>query len=245
MSSVNLIGNILYPRKYGIGGISFDTILSEDHTSEVIISRNPVEVGLAVTDNIVPQPFQLMLEGVITASSSAFGLIDFGIQGAVRDLAGNVASTLGIENSLGNKVSKGWEAMSLLMRSGERMTVITGLKQYENMALSSVSTKQDKDSPDHIKFTAILQEVLVVDTKVFAGSLGDIKERPESVNEVAKTNQPTSDRGSNILTSGKKPGVAVTNQSALSKVRDLISGPSSSTSTTPVAIDTASIRMVS
>ena len=125
MAAVNIIGNILFPREYSIGGVSIDTVLSYDHVSEVQISLNPVETGLAVTDNIVAQPFRVVVEGVITLSSSAFGLVDYGIQGPIRDLAGGVAGAFGFDG-FGSKVNQAWEELLTLQRSGVRVTLATG-----------------------------------------------------------------------------------------------------------------------
>ena len=100
MAAINIIGNILYPREYSIGGVSIDTVLSEEHLSEIAVTRNPVEIGFAVTDNIVAQPNRVIVEGVITSSNAYLGLIDFGIQNPLSSLVGNVASSFGIDNSM-------------------------------------------------------------------------------------------------------------------------------------------------
>jgi len=107
-------------------------------------------------------------------------------------------------------VTSSWEALLSLQRSGELITYTSGLKVYPDMAITSVAARQDKENPDHLRFTAMLEELRIVQTSTFEGSLGDIIQRPKSVNEVAKGNAPTQDRGAPLTKAGKKVGAPVT-----------------------------------
>ncbi|RLB65479.1 MAG: hypothetical protein DRH08_07950 [Deltaproteobacteria bacterium] len=225
MSTVDVLGAILFPRKYAIGGIPIDVFINEAHVSEVGITQNPVEFGLAVTDNIVAQPFRVTVEGIITTAENG-AILDWGIQGFTASTANLLSAALGLDLSFGGKVSGTWEALVTLQRSGERMSLATGIKQYENMAIVSLATAQNKDSPEHLRFIAMLQEVVIIDTSFYQGSLGDIAARPESRNETAKTNQPTADRGAAIKEGGTSQGIEVPKKdvSILKQIYSGISG---------------------
>jgi len=206
MPALNIIGNILFPRTYGIGGVEFDTILSEEHYSEVAISRNPVETGLSVTDNIAALPQRLVIEGVVTSSSSAFGLVDYGIQGAAAGLANKLGGAFGKDFGFGQKVRNAWDLMLAMQQQGGRFIVETQLKVYGNMAIVSLTTKQDKQAPDHIRFTVSLQEVLIVQTAEFEGTLGDLITKTPSA---TGADSATADRGAGAKDAGKIAGKKV------------------------------------
>jgi hypothetical protein len=199
MPAINIIGNILFPREYSIGGVTFDTILSEEHRSESAISANPVEQGLAVTDNISPLPIVLMVEGVVTVHDSAFGLFDYGIQGPIADLANNVGGEFGMDFGFGQKVRNAWGMLLAMQQQGGRFVVETQLKVYPNMAIASLATTQDKSTPSHTRFTIALQEVLVVQTAEYEGTLGDLVTKPGSA---MGDDKATEDRGSSEKAAG-------------------------------------------
>ena len=235
MPALNIIGNILYPRKYGIGGVAFDAVISEQHTSEIQITQNPVETGLPVTDNIAAKPYTVVLDAVVTAGSSAFGLVDFGVQGVVADLGNEISASLGFDKSFGQKVTEAWRTLTKIQREGHLLLVQTQLKTYGNMVIIAISTQQDKDSPDHIRFKIALQEIVQVEQQTYEGTLGDLKQKPESKNKTAKTNGDTADRGASPKDSGKNAGtkVATKERSFLFKAFN----PGSSTSATASALE--------
>jgi hypothetical protein len=57
------------------------------------------------------------------------------------------------------------EAFLALQERPQLMTVVTGLKVYDNMLLQSLSTERDAEYGRVLKFDAVLQEVIIVSTQ--------------------------------------------------------------------------------
>lgn len=54
-----------------IGEIKFDAVTSEDHTSELSITENPIESGAAIADHAVVQPKSVTIVGVVVDHQNA------------------------------------------------------------------------------------------------------------------------------------------------------------------------------
>jgi hypothetical protein len=57
------------------------------------------------------------------------------------------------------------EALLALQARPQLMTIVTGLKVYENMLLQSLSAERDTEYSRVLKFDAVLQEVIIVSTQ--------------------------------------------------------------------------------
>ncbi len=195
----NVTGKIFFPREYGFGGIPFDTVIRESHSSRSQLSRHPVELGLAVTDNIVTLPKELTIEGMVTSISSN-EFFDWGLTGTASRIAGSLITTPYL-----SKPKTTWEALLLLQKQGTRVDVQTNLFLYENMVLVSIATTQERSSSGHLRFAARLEEVIIAEAVTDQiESIGDTLERLESESEIAKTNKETADRVQKVTKKGKQ-----------------------------------------
>ena len=201
----HLSGRILYPRSYGFGGIDFDTVVSESHVSELEISTHPVETGLDITDNLVVRPKSLVVEGIISPNFNN-EFIDWGFQGAAQGIAGYILP--GVTQS---KPKDAWEALLQLQASGERVEVQTGLFLYKNMVLASVSSTQNKETSRLLRFSAVLQEILVVSSERVEVSVTSPVSTSRS--ETARTNGSTNDRVADKSQQGTQSAAAASESS--------------------------------
>jgi len=133
-----------------MGGLVFDAVVSEGHSTELVVTDNPVETGVVVSDHAYMQPLRLTIEGVVTDTP----LRD---QNADPFAPDPYASPAG-------RSRKAWELLEDLQRLAEPFDVQTGLKLYKSMVILSLRCDQDKDSSSAIFFTAELREVVIVST---------------------------------------------------------------------------------
>lgn len=157
-------------------GIVIDCTISESHTYESEITKNPVEDGATITDHVQPMPPKLTIEGIIADYPLGFAVISNAIN-AVR----------AVNNFIGQSSRKidGFNGLIELRDSGEPFTVITGLKKYDNMVFSSLDFPRDSNTGNVLRFTATLEQITIVKSET-SSNLGD---------EVAKTAGSTKSKG--------------------------------------------------
>ena len=198
-----IIGSLLFPASYSLDDIPLNTVLSEEHAKEMVTSMHPVEFGAAITDNITPEPMRITVEGVLSdIQSNRF--LDYGLTSTAREITNRV----GLTDEIGNSRTR-WQDLLNLQSSGKRFTLVTNLKHYPQMILKSLGTRQGDSKPDEVVFIAGLEEVLIVKTAQYEGSLGEIQQQVTSPNETAKNNQDTADRGEPKKPAGDNPGEVV------------------------------------
>lgn len=138
MSDISII-----PRS--MGGLTFDAVFEEDHTLELEVTDNPVEVGVSITDHAFMKPYKLRLTaGVtntpLTPKDDGFGTGD-------------------------QRTREAFKKLEALMRTREPFDVQTGLRLYKNMICLSVNTSQAAESANALVFTADLREIIIVQTQ--------------------------------------------------------------------------------
>jgi hypothetical protein len=123
-----------------VGNVVFDTVITEDHRFNSRVTYYPVETGTLVSDHIINQPDVVVLQGLVSDTPlNALALFNRSIQ-----------------------------AFNQLVRLHERrevVTVVTGLKVYPSMAITSMNVPRNIRTGQSLTFTVELQRV-VFDTSV-------------------------------------------------------------------------------
>lgn len=128
-----------------MGGLSFDAVFEEDHTLELEVTDNPVEVGVSITDHAYMKPYKLRLMAGVTNTPLVVKDDGFG-EGDQR-------------------TREAFKKLEALMRTREPFDVQTGLRLYKNMICTSVNTTQSAESANVLIFTAELREIIIVYTQ--------------------------------------------------------------------------------
>lgn len=164
------LASLFFQTKSGIGQIAFDALISENVTTDAMITTNPVESGADVVDNIVLMPLTFKVEGVISDTPVS--------------LLGNITNIFNDER----ETVKAWNALLKLQSEKKPFTYVNNLKKYDNIAIKSLSYTQDKSSSNILHFTATLQEVITVASK-------KIKKEQFNDSKVSDLALPTVNRG--------------------------------------------------
>jgi hypothetical protein len=130
-----------------MGGLVFDAVFEEAHTSDMEVTDNPVETGVVVSDHAYLKPKMVTLSA---------GVSDVLLRPRDGDDFGGGQS----------RSRKAFELLKALQAQAEPFDLQTGLALYTNMVCTSIKTKQDKDSGLALIFEATLREVLIVSTQV-------------------------------------------------------------------------------
>ncbi len=165
-----------------------DATITEAPTYESDITEHAVEDGPHVSDHIRQKNISLEIEGVISSTplnlsvqkrglvseagsilSSRFG----GFGSAVGAVGGSFAgAALFSESKDPAKVAH--DMLISIWKKRQLITVVTGLTQYENMAIQSLSFPRDQKTGKQLHFRATLKEV----RKVAAKTVSIKKVRP-------------------------------------------------------------------
>lgn len=124
-------GAILVPRKRGVGMIKevgltdlfngelsedlvFDATVNERHSSSAKVTKYPVEEGADKSDHVVQDPDTLQVQGIWVDTPPGKGPAK---PGRAREL---------------------WTKLLEFKRAGQTMAVVTGIRVYQNMQITSV-----------------------------------------------------------------------------------------------------------
>lgn len=130
----------------GFGGLVFDAIFEEAHSSELEVTDNPVETGVSITDHAYVKPYLVRITAGVTNTQlrpqdDGFGLYDVRIKNAFQKLKD-------------------------LQKGREPFDVQTGLCLYKNMVCTSVRTVQDAANSNALVFEVELREIIIVNTQL-------------------------------------------------------------------------------
>jgi len=145
--------------KKSIGGIELDAVLSETHNNNIRITKNPIELGADITDHAIIEPKKINI--VAQVSDTPLGAAAFGT--IVDSVTGLFGSSTSGDLTRSNAA---YQAMVQLMELREPIDVQTNLILYTNMMITSLSTRQDKNSARAVMMVLNLEEVIITESKI-------------------------------------------------------------------------------
>jgi hypothetical protein len=154
-----------------IGDIPIQATLEETGTDLVTVTDHPVEAGAEISDHAYYRPAELTMRcGWSNASS-------FSLQSAVSSLfsGGGLASfastifgqnppTSGGGMSVSDYVSGIYSQLLNLQQQLVPFTVVTSIRQYTNMMLTSLAVSRDHKTSQALMVTATMRQVIIVST---------------------------------------------------------------------------------
>jgi hypothetical protein len=186
--------NLFVRTKKSIGGIELDAVLSETHTNQVRLTKNPIELGVDITDHAVIEPKRINI--VAQVSDTPLGSAAFG---QIIDLVTGLFGTSTTQNI--TRSNAAYNAMVQIMEAREPIEVQTKLKLYSDMLITGLSVSQDKTSSRIVLMTLNLEEALITESQIVKltprqlkqgsareqGSSADSKGRQEPVTPTSTT----------------------------------------------------------
>jgi len=170
--------NLFIRTKKSIGGIELDAVISETHTNQIRLTKNPVELGADITDHAVIEPKKINI--VAQVSDTPLGTAAFG---QIVDLVTGLFGTSTTQNI--TRSNAAYNAIVQLMEEREPIEVQTKLKLYQDMVITSLSVTQDKNTSRIVLMNISLEEVLITESQI-------VKLTPEQLQEGSAREQATS-----------------------------------------------------
>lgn len=180
--------NLFVRTKKLIGGIQLDGVITENHDSSIRITRNPVELGADTTDNAVIEPKRIVIEAIVTDTPIGVAAL-----GEIVDTVTGLFGTATSENTTRSVAA--YNALIQLQELREPIEVQTKLKLYENMLITNIKVKQDKDTSRSVMLVISMEEIIIVSSQLIQleeSQLGDDKTKsqgtsPENKGKVSPT----------------------------------------------------------
>jgi hypothetical protein len=122
-------------RPYGVGTITFDLILSEDHSFGNAISSHDIEDGSTISDHIENELVSGSLSGLISNFS------------------------LKVEGLTSNRAQDAFDEIRRLWRSREPVTIVTVLSVYEDYAIRDISVARSEATGEAIALNISFREI--------------------------------------------------------------------------------------
>lgn len=142
-----------------IDTLTIDATISEQHASTSDVTDHPVEEGSDVSDHKRDKPDTLKIEGLISNTPINRGQ---NTRSGLRSFVDTVSDTLSNMDARPGYAEGAYNTLRALKESGKLITVITGLRVYENMMLTELSAPRDSKTGDALSFTCTLREVRIV-----------------------------------------------------------------------------------
>ena len=146
-----MVLSLLFGKKYArtdIAGVVIDAVISEDHIYNSRVTSYPVEDGKIISDHIINEPETLQISGMVSDTPLSF-ITPF-------------SNPFSVANS---PSVNAFQRLVEIHNRRELITVITGIKVYENMAITALQVPRNLQSGQSLTFTMDFQKV-VTDSSV-------------------------------------------------------------------------------
>lgn len=169
--------------------LDVDALVREGYSASSEVTKNPVERGVTVTDNIRDSDDVLTIEFVITNTPIVVPRSHFESSGSVRP--SDKASVLQFDSEF-DRV-RAVEADLRRIKSAALMWhITTDLREYTDFAISQIQTTKDDHTGDSCRFILTLDRVRYVSTSIAAVPHRMRRTRPQ----VSRGTQPVQPRES-------------------------------------------------
>jgi hypothetical protein len=141
------IGNAVSDDFLPIGAVQLDASLNETHSGSVDVTQHPVEEGADITDHVRIKPETLSITGIVSNTPLIF-------LASLRESP--------------TRAEEAYEKLRDILRTREPISVITTLRQYENMVLTSMQTNRDASTGNVVNVTLNFQEIIIASSETVA-----------------------------------------------------------------------------
>ncbi len=119
----------------------FDATIKETFHDTSVVTRQPVEQGVDITDHVRPEPSSISLDALITNSP-------------LQDLNGFGP---GADNA-----AAAYQLLLSLKNNATFLSISTAIRDYDNMLITSIDVDRDKTAGQSLSVKLNLQSVLIV-----------------------------------------------------------------------------------
>jgi hypothetical protein len=167
--------------KARIGVVELDASLSETHSMSAEVTNHPLEEGSEISDHIRKQPDSIQITGVVSNTPLVY--------------LANIQAPSPLVNDLtpvSDRAELAYVELQRIMSQGETVEVVTSLRTYENMALTSLSITRDAASGNVLNASMDLREVIIAKSEVVSAPVPATPANAPPINGGRQPTQPAS-----------------------------------------------------
>lgn len=132
-----MVVSLLFGRKYAqtqVSNVFIDATVSEDHSYNNRVTNYPLENGSSISDHIITEPFTLNISGIVS------------------DTPLNILSIF-------NRSVDSMNRLIRIVEQKEVITVVTGIKVYTDMVITSLNIPRNIQSGQSLTFNIEMQKL--------------------------------------------------------------------------------------
>jgi hypothetical protein len=144
--------------------VELDASVTETHSLANTVTDHPVEDGVNVSDHSRPEPDALTIEGIVSntpfSTSTQTRAVNSG------SVTFDTTSEANVPRDQPGYAEEAYRKLRQLRDEGVLCTVVTTLRTYTSMAITSVSVPRDSKTYDALRFSITFKRVVVVKNKL-------------------------------------------------------------------------------
>lgn len=139
LQSASLIFSKGVPKS--IGGITIDAYIQEGHRKVANVTNYPIEDGSFIADHVIQRPDVVNIQGLVSKS------------------------ILGSSAASNSRILDTYETLVFLKELGLPITVVTGLKVYEDMVITNLDINRTARNGQSLPFRMTVQKITIVQSQ--------------------------------------------------------------------------------
>lgn len=166
--------------------LTVDATIRSTHSAGSTLTKRELEKGAQINDHLVTSPESVVIEGVISETpldtfSSIFSSgVGLGASAASQALGLGAATAAGVLGGAllskinGSRAENAFKIMTDMQKNRTKFDLVTGLKSYKDMILTSVVANRSASIGKAIQFTATIEQVVFVTSALIKLGEGDM-----------------------------------------------------------------------
>ena len=139
LQSASLIFSAGVPKT--IGGVLIDAYIQEGHRQTANVTQYPIENGSFIADHVIQRPTVLNIQGLV------------------------MRTPIGTPSPSNTRIFSTFEVLTTLKGLGLPITVVTGLKVYENMIITDFNINRTVGNGQSLPFRMTVQQIQIVQSQ--------------------------------------------------------------------------------
>lgn len=151
--------------------IACDAVLSEEHNFTSEATQHEIEDGSLITDHIINRGRTLRMECLVSDDPLTYlqtGMLERTINSTTPELFRSKLG-FGLSEENGKPSKEAFDQLEKIYEEKRPVTVITGLKKYDNMVMESLNIPRNKDTVRSLKFDVSFRQIKKVSTTMVSG----------------------------------------------------------------------------
>jgi hypothetical protein len=141
----------------GLYSVEITALTQVTHQGDVEITKHPVEIGANISDHARLKPETVTLAGIVSDTSVGKATTKRVITADGFDFTSNVAED--VPTGTAGASEEAYARLLQIKNARQFVWVVTELRTYKNMMLTSLSVPREVTTGDSLRFTAVFEEI--------------------------------------------------------------------------------------